>query len=128
MPPRGRVRRPAEIDESTGEGTIRRISGRIRGMRPVRKAKVSVTLAPDLLDEIDRRVPGGGTRSRIIEEWLRLAAREHARRDLDAATTAYYEGRTGEQRDEDDALAGFSTRATHERDFDAKRRVRRRRV
>ena len=67
-------------------------------MRTTRKAKVSVTLEKDLLAEIDRRVAGGGTRSQIIEEWLRLAAREHARRALDAATIAYYGGRTGEQR------------------------------
>lgn len=97
-------------------------------MRTERKAKVSVTLGRDLLDEIDRRVPGGGTRSKIIEEWLRLAAREHARRELDAATAAYYEGRTREQREEDDALVGFSNRAVHERDFDAKRGVRHRRA
>lgn len=89
---------------------------------------MSVTLGRDLLDEIDRRVRRGGTRSQIIEEWLRLAAREHARRELDAATIAYYEGRTGEQRDEDDALVGFSTRAARERDVDARRRVRRRRA
>lgn len=97
-------------------------------MRTERKAKVSVTLERDLLNEIDRRVPGGGTRSQIIEEWLRLAAREHARRDLDAATRVYYEGRTREQRDEDEALAEFSDRAVHERDVDAKRRGRHRRA
>ena len=95
-------------------------------MRTERKAKVSVTLEQDLLGEIDRRVSGGGTRSQVIGEWLRLAAREHARRELDAATIAYYEGRTGEQRDEDNALAGFSTRAARERDVDATRRGRRR--
>ena len=97
-------------------------------MRTERKAKVSVTLEQDLLDEIDRRVSGGGTRSQVIGEWLRLAAREHARRDPDAATIAYYEGRTEEQRDEDDALAGFSARASLERDVDAKRRGRRHRA
>ena len=89
-----------------------------------RKAKVSVTLAKDLLIEIDRRVSRGGTRSRIIEEWLRLAAREHARRALDAATIAYYAGRTGEQRAEEKTLAGFSARASRELDFDLTRQRR----
>lgn len=97
-------------------------------MRTERKAKVSITLERDLLEEIDRRVPGGGTRSKVIEDWLRLAAREHARRELDAATTAYYEGRTLAQRDEDGALSEFSTRSAHERDLDLKRRARRRRA
>lgn len=97
-------------------------------MKPARKAKVSVTLETGLLAQIDRRAASGSTRSQVIEEWLRLAAREHARRALDAATIAYYAGRTEEQRAEDEALAGFSTRASRERDLDLKRRPRRRRA
>ena len=65
---------------------------------------------------------GGSTRSRIIEEWLRLAAREHARRALDAATAAYYEGRSEVERAEDKMLAEFTARAAGERDFDLARR------
>ena len=95
-------------------------------MRITRRAKVSVTLGKDLLAEIDRRVASGGTRSRVIEEWLRLAAREHARGALDAATIAYYADRTGEQRAEDETLAGFSARASRELDFDLTRQRRRR--
>lgn len=97
-------------------------------MRTGRKTKVSVTLEKDLLAEIDRRVAAGGTRSQIIEDWLRLAVHEHARRALDAATIAYYAGRTGEQRAEDETLAGFSTRASRERDFDLTQRPRHRRA
>ena len=93
-------------------------------MKVARRAKVSVTLEKDLLAEIDRRVARGGTRSRVIEEWLRLAAREHARRALDAATIAYYADRTDAQRAEDDGLAGFSARASRELDFDLRRRRR----
>ena len=93
-------------------------------MKIARKAKVSVTLGQDLLAEIDRRVARGGTRSQVIEEWLRLAAREHARRALDAATIAYYTDRTDEQRAEDDTLAGFSARTSRELDFDLTRRRR----
>ena len=86
-------------------------------MKTVRKAKVSVTLDRDLLAAIDRRVTGGATRSQVIEEWLRLSALAQARRDLDTATAAYYEGRTAEQRTEDEDLAAFSTRALDERDL-----------
>jgi hypothetical protein len=81
-----------------------------------RKAKVSVTLGRDLLAAIDRRVTGGATRSQVIEAWLRSSALAEARRDLDAATASYYEGRTAEQRAEDEGLAAFSTRALDERD------------
>ena len=97
-------------------------------MGTARKTKVSVTLETDLLAEIDRRASAGSTRSRIIEEWLRLAAREHARRALDAATIAYYTGRTRAQQAEDGILAELSTRASRERDLDLTRRRRRRRA
>lgn len=97
-------------------------------MKTARKAKVSVTLGQDLLAVIDRRAAAGATRSEVIEEWLRLAALEHARRELDAATVSYYEGRTAEQQAEDESLAAFSTRVSRERDLDLKRRTRRRRA
>ncbi len=95
-------------------------------MKAGRKAKVSVTLGQDLLAVIDRRARGGATRSQIIEEWLRRSALVEARRDLDAATSAYYEGRTVEQQAEDESLAAFSTRALHGRNLDRKPRTRRR--
>ena len=95
-------------------------------MKAGRKAKVSVTLAQDLLAVIDRRAKGGATRSQIIEEWLRRSAIVEARRDLDAATAAYYEGRTVEQEAEDESLAAFSARASRERSLDRKPRTRRR--
>ena len=89
-------------------------------MKTARKAKVSVTLDRDLLAAIDRRLTGGATRSQLIEEWLRLAALAQARRDLDTATAAYYEGRSAEQRAEDEGLAAFSTRGLDELDLDRK--------
>ena len=102
--------------------------GRIDVVKTARKAKVSVTLDRDLLALIDRRVEPGATRSEVIEAWLRLAALAHARRELDAATIAYYEGRTAEQQAEDDRLAAFSTRASRELDLDLERPARRRRA
>jgi len=97
-------------------------------VRMARKAKVSVTLGRDLLAAIDQRVGRGVTRSEIIEEWLRLAALAQARRELDAATLAYYEGRTATRRTEDESLAAFSTRSSREIGLDRKPRTRRRRA
>lgn len=97
-------------------------------MKTARKAKVSVTLDRHLLAAIDRRVAAGATRSEVIGEWLRIAALAHARGDLEAATIAYYEGRTAEQLAEDERLATFSTRASGERDLDRKPVSRRRRA
>jgi hypothetical protein len=97
-------------------------------VKAARKAKVSVTLDRRLLAAIDRRVTAGATRSEIIEEWLRLAALAQARRELDALTAAYYEGRTAGQQAEDERLAAFSTRAFGERALDQKPRGRRRRA
>ncbi len=97
-------------------------------MKTDRKAKVSVTLSRDVLAAIDRRVTGGATRSQVIEEWLRLSALAQARRDLDTATAAYYEGRTAEQRAEDEGLAAFSTRGFERLDLDRKPRPRRHRA
>jgi metal-responsive CopG/Arc/MetJ family transcriptional regulator len=92
------------------------------------KAKVSVTLDQELLAVIDRRATKGTTRSQVIEEWLHLAARAQACRDLDAATAAYYEGRTAEQQAEDDALADVSTRGLARLDLDGAPPARRRRA
>jgi metal-responsive CopG/Arc/MetJ family transcriptional regulator len=97
-------------------------------MRNARKTKVSVTLERELLAEIDRRAAGRSTRSQVIESWLRLAAREQARHALDAATIAYYEGRSEAERGEDRALAEFRTRAAGELDLDRARPSRRRRA
>src|SRR5262245_42517066 len=94
-------------------------------MKHARKAKVSVTLARDLLAAIDRRVVRGTTRTQGVERGVRLPAPAQARRDLDAATPADHEGRTAEQRAEDEDLAAFSTRAVDERELDRKPRTRR---
>jgi metal-responsive CopG/Arc/MetJ family transcriptional regulator len=97
-------------------------------MKTTRKAKVSVTLDRDLLAAIDRRATRGATRSQVIEEWLRLSALAQAHRDLETATAAYYEGRTADQRAEDEALAAFSTRGFGRLDLDRKPRPRQHRA
>jgi metal-responsive CopG/Arc/MetJ family transcriptional regulator len=95
-------------------------------VKTARKAKVSVTLDRDLLAGIDRRVEPGATRSEVIEAWLRLAALAHARRELDAATVAYYEAGRPSSRRRTRASGAFSTRAS--RELDLERPARRRRA
>src|SRR5262245_43395014 len=96
-------------------------------MKATRKAKVSVTLSRDLLAAIDRHVMRGATLSQVIEEWLRLSAMALARRDLERARAAYYEGRNAEQRAEDEGLSTFATDAFGELGLDQKPQIRRHR-
>ncbi|MSP58731.1 MAG: ribbon-helix-helix protein, CopG family [Myxococcales bacterium] len=97
-------------------------------MNTKRKLKVSVTLAPDLVARIDRRAAREqGTRSQVIERWLRRAARDQARQELDSEIAAYYEALTSEQQAEDAALAVFSGKAARELDLDGPPPPRRRR-
>jgi len=75
------------------------------------KAKLSVTIARDVLDAVDReaaRSPNG-TRSGVIERWLRLGARLSAERELHLETVAYYEALGRSERLEDEEWATFSS-------------------
>jgi hypothetical protein len=57
----------------------------------VRKAKLSLTVSVDLLELVDRDVRRlKGTRSSVIELWLRRAATVSTQRAIDEATAAYY--------------------------------------
>lgn len=74
------------------------------------KAKLSITLPPDLVASIDReagRIPGS-TRSGVIERWLRQASRLEAHRALAEATVEYYERLTAEARADDDEWTRFA--------------------
>ena len=96
-------------------------------MTAARKVKLSVTLSRDLVERIDREAGGAGARSRVIEQWLRQAARMHAERDLERATIAYYESLTDEERAEDDAISSAMGRAGRRLDIDGTGRAQRRR-
>jgi metal-responsive CopG/Arc/MetJ family transcriptional regulator len=87
-------------------------------MTAVPKLKLSVTISRDLVERIDREARAGGGRSRVIERWLRQAARLHAERDLERTTVAYYQALTDEDRAEDEAIAQGSTRAARRLDVD----------
>ena len=77
-----------------------------------RRVKISVSLPRDLVARMDRaaRVEAR-SRSRVLEGWLRAAARESAARELEAATVEYYESLTAADRREDEAMAAASSAA-----------------
>jgi len=95
-----------------------------------RKLKVSVTLSREILERVDRQAKRrGGTRSSIVEAWLKQAARGQAERDLETDTIAYYESLTAEERAEDVALSRALTASARRLDIDGtspRRRTRRR--
>jgi metal-responsive CopG/Arc/MetJ family transcriptional regulator len=78
-------------------------------MKP--KVKVSISLSNELLDAIDREAKRTAeSRSRIIEIWLQLASRRRAARQLEEQTIAYYQNRSPEQREDDEAWGQLSAR------------------
>jgi metal-responsive CopG/Arc/MetJ family transcriptional regulator len=82
------------------------------------KAKVSVSLPSDLLDEIDdEAAQTSRSRSQVFEVWLRLASRRRAAAKLEQDTLAYYTNRTAEQEAEDEALSRASLRAARKREI-----------
>lgn len=76
------------------------------------RVKISVSLPRDLVARLDRAARAESrSRSRVLEGWLRAEAREDAARELEAATIAYYETMTDEDRREEAAIAAASSRA-----------------
>src|SRR5687768_3908813 len=91
-------------------------------MSMIVKARVTVTISQGLLAKVDRaaRQRPGASRSSVIEEWLRSAAEQDARRALDQAIAEYYEGMSAGERAEDAEWAHFSTRSFAVRESKAK--------
>jgi metal-responsive CopG/Arc/MetJ family transcriptional regulator len=76
------------------------------------RVKISVSLPRDLVARIDRAARAEArSRSRVLEGWLRASARESAARELEAATIAYYESLTSEDRREDAGIGSASSTA-----------------
>ena len=76
------------------------------------RVKISVSLPRDLVARIDRAARAEArSRSRVLELWLSASARERAARELEAATIAYYESLTPEDRREEDAIGTASSEA-----------------
>lgn len=74
------------------------------------KSKISVTLSEEILDRIDREVRRfpGGSRSAVIEAWLRRGARARAADRLREETVAHYESLSPEERAEGEAISRAS--------------------
>lgn len=95
-----------------------------------RKLKVSLTISADLLELVDRDARRrNDTRSGVVEHWLRRAANATVEKEIEDATTAYYQSLRRDDRAEDEAIArGLSAAARHVAYDDAARPRRRRRV
>lgn len=91
-----------------------------------RKVKLSVTVAADLVERLERakrRAPSQSLSS-VVEAWLRRGARADAESELRNATVRYYEGMSESERRDDEALARALSRAARRLDVD-ERAVRR---
>jgi metal-responsive CopG/Arc/MetJ family transcriptional regulator len=76
------------------------------------KAKISVTVRSDLLDEIDR-LAGARGRSLVVEEALSWWVRRRKQAALDRAIETYYRALTAEERREDEAWAESGDASVH---------------
>jgi len=80
-------------------------------MRDTVKEKVTVSIAPELVEAVDQevRVHHATSRSAVMEEALRLWRLEHRRRAIEHGVEAYYRSRSRKEQREDRAwtrLAG----------------------
>jgi metal-responsive CopG/Arc/MetJ family transcriptional regulator len=88
-------------------------------MTATAKLKVSLTLSADLLALVDRDARrGNGTRSGVIEQWLRRAASSNLEHEIDQATAAYYRSLRGDDRTEDESLSRSLSDAARRVTFD----------
>lgn len=75
-------------------------------MTAAAKLKVSLTLSADLVALVDRDARRAkGSRSAVVEQWLRKAASSNVEHEIDAATAAYYRSLRGEDRTGDESLS-----------------------
>jgi metal-responsive CopG/Arc/MetJ family transcriptional regulator len=76
------------------------------------RVKISVSLPGDLVARIDSAARAEArSRSRVLEGWLRASASVRAAGEIEAATIAYYESLTPDERREEEAMASASSRA-----------------
>jgi metal-responsive CopG/Arc/MetJ family transcriptional regulator len=81
-------------------------------MTTARKLKISISLAADVLDAVDRRAAAEKTtRSAVMEQWLRNASRQADLRRLEEETAAYYDALTPRERADDAEWADFASRS-----------------
>jgi metal-responsive CopG/Arc/MetJ family transcriptional regulator len=84
------------------------------------RAKVSITISEELLQRIDREASrrSGGSRSAVIEEWIRRGARLRGADLLREETIAYYDSMAPEDHAEDAAMARASGDAAQSLRYD----------
>jgi len=79
---------------------------------PTPRVKISVSLPGELVALIDRTARSEArSRSRVLEGWLCATTLENTARELEAATIAYYDSLTSEDRREEKAIATASSAA-----------------
>ena len=71
------------------------------------KSKITVTLSPDLVQQIDVLLdsPEAGSRSQLVEEAIRQWLRTRAQKDLERQTEEYYRSLSKAERKEDQQWA-----------------------
>lgn len=75
------------------------------------KSKITVTLSPDLVRELDAALSSSdaGSRSRLVEHALRRWLDDHARRMLERETELYYRSLSKEERKENKQWSRITT-------------------
>ena len=88
-------------------------------MTTARKLKISISVDPALLDVVDRRAAKEKTtRSAIMEQWLRGAARQAELQRLEEETAAYYDALTPAERREDAEWVEAASKSFKKLDID----------
>jgi len=77
------------------------------------KLKVTVTLSPDLVRQLDAllKAPKVGSRSLLVEEALRRWLRDQAQKDLEHQTEEYYRSLSKAEHDEDQRWSQIAARS-----------------
>jgi hypothetical protein len=88
-------------------------------MTPANKLKVSLTLSADVVALVDRDARHHkGTRSGIVEQWLRRAASRNVEQEIEHATVAYYRSLRADERAEDAAMSRALSAAARRLSYD----------
>lgn len=77
------------------------------------KAKITVTLSPDVVRQLDTLLDlsGNPSRSLLVEEALRRWLQEHAQKQIERQVEEYYRSLSKAERKEDEAWSKTSARS-----------------
>ncbi len=77
------------------------------------KSKITITLSPDLIQQLDEHLDKQetGSRSGLIEDAVREWLQDQARAKLERQTEAYYTSLTKAEREEDKAWSKVASRS-----------------